>query len=82
MRSGRSTATGVIATHARADQFVTGLLIRIRLADGIAELVNAGHPLPYLVRDGRPVMLDLAAELPLGRPNRALHGPGAPFAAR
>ena len=59
-------ASANLATHARADQFVTGLLIRIRLADGSAELVNAGHPLPYLVRDGRPVMLDLAAELPLG----------------
>ena len=59
-------ASANLATHARADQFVTGLLIRIRLADGMAELVNAGHPLPYLVRDGRPAMLDLAAELPLG----------------
>lgn len=59
-------ASANLSTHARADQFVTGLLIRIRLADGSAELVNAGHPRPYLVRDSRPVMLDLAAELPLG----------------
>lgn len=59
-------ANANLSTHARADQFVTGLLIRIRLADGVAELVNAGHPLPYLVRDARPVMVDLAPELPFG----------------
>lgn len=59
-------ANASLTTHAQADQFVTGQLIRIRLADGAAELVNAGHPQPYLVRDGRPVMLDLAAEAPLG----------------
>lgn len=55
-----------LSTFARADQFVTGQLLRIRLDDGAAELVNAGHPHPYLVRDGRPVRLDLAAELPFG----------------
>jgi serine phosphatase RsbU (regulator of sigma subunit) len=55
-----------LSTHARADQFVTGQLIRIRLADGRAELVNAGHPHPYLVRNGRPVALELVNERPLG----------------
>lgn len=55
-----------LSTFARPDQFVTGQLIRIRLADGAAELVNAGHPHPYLVRDGRPAVLDLVTEQPLG----------------
>jgi serine phosphatase RsbU (regulator of sigma subunit) len=59
-------ASANLSAHARVDQFVTGQLIRIRLADGTAELVNAGHPHPYLVRDGRPVVLELVNELPLG----------------
>ena len=59
-------ANASLATHARADQFVTGQLLRIRLADGSAEIVNAGHPHPYLVRDGRASVLDLVSEQPLG----------------
>lgn len=56
---------GLLA-HADEDQFVTGLLLRIRLADGSAELVNAGHPLPYLLRDGHAVTLDIATEPAFG----------------
>jgi len=41
----RAVNTGLLA-HAREDQFVTGQLIRIRLADGTADLVSAGHPRP------------------------------------
>jgi serine phosphatase RsbU (regulator of sigma subunit) len=52
--------------YARADQFVTGQLVRVRLADGHAELVNAGHPLPYLMRAGRLADLGLSTELPFG----------------
>jgi len=52
--------------YARADQFVTGLLIRIRLADGQAEVVNAGHPQPYLMRAGRLTDLDLTTGPPFG----------------
>ena len=50
----------------RADQFVTGLILRIRLADGMAEIVNAGHPSPYLLRVGGPVTVELATQPPLG----------------
>jgi serine phosphatase RsbU (regulator of sigma subunit) len=55
-----------LLAHARDDQFVTGQLLRIRLADGSAELVNAGHPLPCLLRQGRAEQLDLGTELPFG----------------
>ena len=51
---------------AASDQFVTGLLLRIRLADGTADVVNAGHPLPFLVRDGAVVPLELDTQPPLG----------------
>ena len=59
-------ANASLSTYARADQFVTGQLIRIRLVDGTVELVNAGHPHPYLVREGRPAVLDLVTEQPFG----------------
>ena len=42
----------VLLESSNADQFVTGLLLRIRLADGTAEIVNAGHPPPFLLRRG------------------------------
>jgi serine phosphatase RsbU (regulator of sigma subunit) len=60
-------ANEALITHAAGSAFVTGLLIRVRLADGSAELVNAGHPAPFLVRNGTVVPLDEApVQLPLG----------------
>ena len=59
-------ANGALVESAATDQFVTGLLLRIRLEDGSTEIVNAGHPRPYLLRDGYVSRLDLHAELPLG----------------
>ena len=59
-------ANEALLTHALPDQFVTGQLVRVRLADGTAELVNAGHPPPYLLRDGRVVSLSLTSGPPLG----------------
>ena len=59
-------ANAGLLAHARPDQFVTGLLVRIRLADARVEFVNAGHPLPYLLRDGKATTIDLASDLPFG----------------
>lgn len=59
-------ASQVLQREAAADQFVTGLLLRIRLADGTADVVNAGHPSPFLVRDGAVVPLELTVQPPLG----------------
>ena len=55
------------------DQFVTGLLMRIRLADGSAEIVNAGHPAPFLLRGGAVTPLELTTQLPLGLATAAYH---------
>lgn len=49
-----------------ADDFATGLIGRVDLGTGTAEFVNAGHVPPYLVRESRPVALDLPVHLPLG----------------
>jgi serine phosphatase RsbU (regulator of sigma subunit) len=64
------TATNqALADHAAAigvEDFVTGLIGRVDLRTGSAELVNAGHVAPYLVRESRPVPLGVPVNLPLG----------------
>lgn len=55
-----------LRAHAKPDQFVTGWVMRIRLSDGTAEVVNAGHPAPFLLRDGVVLSLDLEPQQPLG----------------
>ncbi|MGW3042729.1 PP2C family protein-serine/threonine phosphatase [Kitasatospora sp. NPDC001159] len=49
------------------DHFVTAQLMHINIATGELELVNAGHPAPLLIRDGRVVrQLESATTLPVG----------------
>ena len=55
-----------LRAHAKPDQFVTGWLMRIRLSDGRTEVVNAGHPAPFLLRDGEVLTLDVDPQQPLG----------------
>ena len=59
-------ANRALLAQADPDQFVTGQILRIRLADGTAEFVNAGHPPPYLLRDGRAAELDVVADPAFG----------------
>jgi serine phosphatase RsbU (regulator of sigma subunit) len=48
------------------DQFVTGLIGRIRLSDGRVEMVNAGHPPPFLLRAGQARTLEVEPDPMLG----------------
>ncbi|MGW6143995.1 PP2C family protein-serine/threonine phosphatase [Streptomyces sp. NPDC055140] len=49
------------------DHFVTAQLMHLNIATGEMELVNAGHPAPLLIRDGRVVrQLESATTLPVG----------------
>ncbi|MGV9251725.1 PP2C family protein-serine/threonine phosphatase [Streptomyces sp. NPDC003697] len=52
------------STHALA----TGQLLRIDLHGDRARIVNAGHPLPLRLRDGRCREVSLSADLPFGAP--------------
>ena len=45
--------------------FVTGQVVRVDHASGIARIVNAGHPLPLLIREGRAETVGLAPGLRL-----------------
>ncbi|RSS68506.1 PP2C family protein-serine/threonine phosphatase [Streptomyces sp. WAC06614] len=51
----------------------TGQLLRIALDGTHAELVNAGHPWPLLLRDGTVTELPLAVDLPFGIPQQGLY---------
>ncbi|MFD3546810.1 PP2C family protein-serine/threonine phosphatase [Streptomyces sp. NPDC058655] len=46
--------------------FATGQLLRIALDGSGAQLVNAGHPRPFLLRDGTVTEIDLAVNMPFG----------------
>lgn len=55
-------ASRTIAEHADEDQFVTGQVLRVDLATGAVELVNAGHMRPLVVRGGEVTQLPLDAD--------------------
>lgn len=61
-----STANAVLNGHSSDDRFVTGQLMRVSLATGTAEIVNAGHPHPLRLRGGRVETVELDADLPFG----------------
>ncbi|MET7688147.1 PP2C family protein-serine/threonine phosphatase [Streptomyces sp. NPDC005483] len=48
--------------------YVTGQLLRISLLDGNTEFVNAGHPWPLRLRDGRVERLGVEVDMPFGFP--------------
>jgi serine phosphatase RsbU (regulator of sigma subunit) len=60
------TANDALAGHAHVGQFVTGQLARLDLHTGYLAFVNAGHPLPYRVRDGQVSEIPLDIDMPFG----------------
>jgi serine phosphatase RsbU (regulator of sigma subunit) len=48
--------------------FVTGQLVRIDLRTGTARIVNAGHPPPLRIRDGRAETIPLRPDSPFAAP--------------
>lgn len=50
----------------RRGSLVTGLLVRVDLRAGAVELVNAGHPVPLLLRNGAVEQLKLEIDLLFG----------------
>jgi serine phosphatase RsbU (regulator of sigma subunit) len=59
-------ANRVLLEETGDDEFATGHLLRLRLSDGLVEMVNAGHPAPYLVRRGELTEVALDAGLAFG----------------
>jgi serine phosphatase RsbU (regulator of sigma subunit) len=59
-------ANAAVADHARSGRFVTGQLVRVDLTTQTAGIVNAGHPPPVRIRDGRAETVVLDADPPFG----------------
>src|SRR3954463_12514007 len=59
-------ANDALAENAAPGQFVTGQLMRVDLQTGTAAVINAGHPLPLRLRDGKVEEVDLRIEAPFG----------------
>jgi hypothetical protein len=59
-------ANDALAENATPGQFVTGQLMRVDLRAGTAKIVNAGHPLPLRLRDGRVEEIELRVDPPFG----------------
>ncbi|MET9252825.1 PP2C family protein-serine/threonine phosphatase [Streptomyces sp. NPDC003717] len=72
-RAGESLADQALRTHQAMlahgrRTFATGQLLRLALDGGSAQLVNAGHPWPLLLRDGAVSKVKLEVDLPFGVP--------------
>lgn len=59
-------ANGALCEFADDGAFVTGQVVRVDHASGVARIVNAGHPLPILIRGGHAENVGLAPGLPFG----------------
>jgi len=59
-------ANAELADNAVGGGFVTGQVVRVDLGTGTAAIVNAGHPPPLRLRDGRVEPVRLAADPPFG----------------
>jgi serine phosphatase RsbU (regulator of sigma subunit) len=61
-----ASANTSLGDYVRQGEFVTGQVARIDLNAGTACIVNAGHPTPLRLRDGRVEALQLSADPPFG----------------
>jgi serine phosphatase RsbU (regulator of sigma subunit) len=59
-------ANDSLAENATSGQFVTGQLMRVDLHTGTASIVNAGHPFPLRLRNGKVEEIQLGIEPPFG----------------
>lgn len=59
-------ANAELLAHTGSEAFVTGLVMRVGLGDGHLEVVNAGHPPPFLVRGSHVEQISVGAGVPLG----------------
>lgn len=59
-------ANQALNEHADRTEFVTGQIVSIDLAQGTAQIVNAGHPPPLRLRDGVVDDVPLDADPPFG----------------
>ncbi|MCO1658672.1 PP2C family protein-serine/threonine phosphatase [Pseudonocardia humida] len=75
-----ATANDALAAHSTVGQFVTGQLVRVDRATATATFVNAGHPFPLRLRDGRVEEIELDIDMPFGlEPGRSFRPQPVPL---
>jgi serine phosphatase RsbU (regulator of sigma subunit) len=89
LRNGRRTRVDLVeqarlaslglAEHFHRYEYVTGQLVRVDLPTGTAQIINAGHPPPLRLRDGRVSFLDLKPDLPFGLGEHEYHAQPLPL---
>jgi serine phosphatase RsbU (regulator of sigma subunit) len=70
-----TSAAAHLSTQFAGEHFVTLALLRVDVPSGATAVINAGHPLPILVRDGVVSTVQLAATPPLGMFAETLYVP-------
>jgi serine phosphatase RsbU (regulator of sigma subunit) len=76
-------ANDALAAHTRTGEFVTGQLLQVDLRSGTATIINAGHPLPLRLRNGRVEEVHLDIDLPFGlQPNTSFRIQAFPLEPR
>jgi serine phosphatase RsbU (regulator of sigma subunit) len=60
------SAHEALLDYSQPGGFVTGQLLRVDLVAQTARALNAGHPRPFRLRDGRAEEIDLDADQPFG----------------
>ena len=74
-------ANDALVAHSSVGQFVTGQLMRIDLNTSSATIINAGHPFPLRLRDGRVEEIELDIDYPFGiQPGRSFRVQEFPIA--
>jgi serine phosphatase RsbU (regulator of sigma subunit) len=66
-----AVADAALTAHVGGGAFVTGQVVRVDLPSATARIVNAGHPLPIRVREGRAETVELIVDPPFGTPKTA-----------
>lgn len=61
-----AAANTALTERSNIDQYASGQLLRVDLGTGSAHIVNAGHPSPLRLRNGRVEAIDLDVHLPFG----------------
>jgi serine phosphatase RsbU (regulator of sigma subunit) len=81
LRAQADSANDALAAHTATGEFVTGQLLRVDLSSCTATIINAGHPLPLRLRNGRVEEVHLEIDLPFGlRPSTPFRVQSFPLA--
>lgn len=66
LREQATSANNALVTHSAVGDFVTGQIVRVNRHSAQMAIVNAGHPFPFRVREGKVARVTLDIDMPFG----------------